>query len=197
MYASVGMMYPVFAPFSSHTDGSMPTYGQGRVLSEARNAGENYEYQNNPLYGDDHIVDDDNSLTGLTLSFESTGLSLEDRVVVLGEERNANTVIGGQWVSDQATPYGGFGYVAKMRDKGTYYYEARLTLKLKFQEESKQTQTREGAITWGTPTLNGRAASLDVDGSGKLRFQLKEKFTSMSAAKSWLNGLLNVSAVTT
>ena len=29
--ANVGMMYPVFAPLTTHTDGSMPTYGTGVV----------------------------------------------------------------------------------------------------------------------------------------------------------------------
>ena len=196
-YASVGMMYPVFAPLVSHTDGSMPSYGTGRVIQEARNASVNKTYANNPLYGDDRIVDDDNSLVDLGISFESTGLNNEDRQAMLGEELNANTATGGQWVSDSATPYGGFGYVEKMRDKGVYYYEVWITLKIKFQEESRQTTTREGQISWGTPTLNGRGAAMDVDGSGKLRFQLHEKFSSMSAAKSWMNTILNVSAATT
>jgi hypothetical protein len=34
---NVGMMYPVFAPITTHTDGSMPTYGTGKVIQEARN----------------------------------------------------------------------------------------------------------------------------------------------------------------
>ena len=29
---NVGMMFPVWAPLVSHTDGSMPSYGMGRVL---------------------------------------------------------------------------------------------------------------------------------------------------------------------
>lgn len=197
MYASVGMIYPVWAPLQSHTPGSMPTYGTGRVLQEARNATVNKEYANNPLYGDDEIVDDDNSLTGLGIDFESTGLSNADRVAVLAEEANANTVTGGQWVSDGATPYGGFGYVEKMRDKGVVYYDAWFTLKIKFQENTRQTQTREGQITWGTPKLNGRAASLDVDGGPKNRWQLHRQFETASAAKAWLNTMANISAATT
>ena len=197
MYASVGMIYPVWAPLVSHTEGSMPVYGTGRVLSEARNAGTNKEYANNPLYGDDGIVDDDNSLTALGITFESTGLSNEDRVAVLAEEPNANTATGGQRVSDAATPYGGYGYVEKMRDKGVYYYEAWWTLKIKFQEENRQTQTMEGQITWGTPTLNGRAASLQVDSGNYKRWQLHQKFETAAAAKAWLRTLANISAATT
>lgn len=189
---NVGMMYPVWAPLTSHTDGSMPTYGTGKVIQEARNATVNREYANNPLYGDDHIVDDDNGLTGLTMSFESTGLTDEDRVAMLGEEANENTTTGGQWVSDNETPWGGYGYIRKMRLNGVRSFEAWWTLKIKFQEESMATQTREGQITWGTPTLNGRADGLIIDNSDKLRYQLHKTFETISAAKAWLNGLANI-----
>lgn len=189
---NVGMMYPVWAPLTAHTDGSMPTYGTGKVIQEARNATVNREYANNPLYGDDHIVDDDNGLTGLTMSFESTGLTDEDRVAMLGEEANANTTTGGQWVSDNETPWGGYGYIRKMRLNGVRSFEAWWTLKIKFQEESMATQTREGQITWGTPTMNGRADGLIIDNSDKLRYQLHKTFETIAAAKAWLNGLANI-----
>ena len=83
---NVGMMYPVFAKLLSHTDGSMPTYGTGHVIQEARNATITKTYNDNPLYGDDHIVDDDNGLQALTCSFEPTGLSDEDRGREPGDE---------------------------------------------------------------------------------------------------------------
>ena len=197
--ANIGMLYPVFAPLTTHTDGSMPTYGTGRVIQEARNANVTREYNNNPLYGDDRIVDDDNGLTGLTISFEPTGLNDEDRKVLFGEEDYGTSGISGQWSSDNETPYGGFGYIRKMRNAGTLTFEAWITLKIKFQEESRTTATKEGSITWNTPTLNGRAAALDVDSSGKLRFELHKTFSGSSAfsnAKTWLNSMLNVSAST-
>ena len=190
---NVGMMYPVWAPLATHTDGSMPTYSSGTVIQEARNATVNREYQNNPLYGDDKIVDDDNGMTGLTMTFESTGLTDADRKTLLGEEDYGTSGVSGQWVSDNETPWGGFGYIRKMRDNGTKKYEAWWTLKIKFQEESQATSTKEGSISWGTPTLNGTAAGLYVDSTDKLRFQLHKTFSSISAAKAWLNAMLNVS----
>ena len=189
---NVGMMYPVWATIASHTDGAMPTYNAGTVIQEARNATVTREYANNPLYGDDRIVDDDNGLTGLTMSFESTGLSDTDRVKLLGEEANSDTTTGGQWVSDNETPWGGFGYIRKMRLNGTRQFEAWWTLKIKFQEESQATQTREGQITWGTPTLNGRAAGLIVDSTDKERYQLHKTFASISDAKAWLNAFAGI-----
>lgn len=189
---NVGMMYPVWAPLATHTDGSMPTYSAGSVIQEARNATVTREYANNPLYGDDRIVDDDNGLTGLTMRFESTGLSDADRKVLLGEEDYGTSGVSGQWVSDNETPWGGFGYIRKMRLNGVKSFEAWWTLKIKFQEETMATATKEGSITWNTPTLNGRAAGLDVDSSGKMRFQLHKTFNAIADAKAWLNSLAGI-----
>ena len=192
---NVGMMYPVFSPLTTHTDGSMPTYGTGVVIQEARNATITRTYNNNPLYGDDRIVDDDNGLTSLSISFEPTGLSDSDRKLLLGEEDYGTSGVSGQWVSDNETPWGGFGYIRKMRLNGVKSFEAWITLKVKFQEQSMATNTKEGSISWGTPTLNGNAAGLYVDGTDKLRFELHKTFSSISAAKAWLNAMLNVSTI--
>lgn len=195
-YANVGMMYPVFAPLVSHEDGAMPSYGTGRVIHEARTATVTREFGDNPLHGDDRIVDDDNGMTGLRIEFESTGLDDGDRVALFGEE-SAGTTLGGYWESDNETPYGGFAYIRKMRGDDGKKYEVWLALKIKFQEATQSTNTRQGQISWGTPTITGRGASLDVDGTGKERFRIHQTFDSVAAAKSWINTMLNVSAATT
>ena len=195
--ANVGMMYPVFAPISAHTDGSMPTYGTGVVIHEARNCNISKTYNDNPLYGDDRIVDDDNCLTALTASFEPTGLSDSDRMLLFGENEISVGGLTCQVESDNETPYGGFGYIRKMRDSGVVKYEAWIILKIKFQEESQNTATKEGSISWNTPTLNGRAAGVYIDNTGKLRWRVHETFETIAAAKSWINTVLNVSSATT
>ena len=194
---NVGMMYPVFAPLTAHTDGSMPTYGTGVVIQEARNCTISKTYNSNPLYGDDRIVDDDNGLQELTASFESTGLSDSDRKLLFGEEEISVGGITCQVESDNETTYGGFGYIRRMRDNGERRFEAWIILKIKFQEESQTTTTKEGSISWNTPTLSGRAAGLYIDSTDKLRFRVHETFDTIAAAKSWLNTVLNVPSATT
>ena len=194
---NVGMIYPVFAKLSSHTDGQMPSYATGVVIHEARNCTVSKTYNDNPLYGDDHIVDDDNGMTALTVSFEPTGLSDSDRVLLFGEVSKSVGSVTAQVEMDNETPYGGFGYVRKMRDNGVYSYEGWIILKIKFTEESQTTATKEQQISWNTPTLNGRAAAVDIDGSGKQAWRVHASFETLSAAKSWLNTVLNVSAATT
>ena len=194
---NIGMMYPVWAPLTAHTDGSMPTYGNGVVIHEARNCNISKTYNDNPLYGDDRIVDDDNCLTALTASFEPTGLSDSDRMLLFGENEISVGGLTCQVESDNETPYGGFGYIRKMRDNGVVKYEAWIILKIKFQEESQNTATKEGSISWNTPTLNGRAAGVYIDNTGKLRWRVHETFETIAAAKSWINTVLNVSSATT
>ena len=191
---NIGMMYPVFAPITTHTDGSMPTYGTGTVIQEARNATITMTYNNNPLCGDDRIVADDNGLQSLTLSFELTGLSDADRKLLFGEEDAAVGGLTAQLISDNETPYGGFGFVRKMYDDNGKRFEAWIILKIKFQEESQATATKEGSINWGTPTMNGRAAGLYIDSTDKQRFIAHASFDTAAAAKSWINTVLNVSA---
>ena len=194
---NVGMMYPVFAKLTSHTDGSLPTYGNGVVIHEARNCTITKTYNDNPLYGDDQIVDDDNGLLSLTASFEPTGLSDSDRVLLFGEDEVSVGGLTCQAESDNETPYGGFGYIRKMRDNGTKKFEAWIILKIKFREETQTTSTKEGSIQWNTPTLNGRAAGVYIDSSDKLRFRIHETFDTITAAKNWINSVLNVSSATT
>ena len=194
---NVGMMYPVFAPITTHTDGSMPTYGTGVVIQEARNATISMTYNDNPLYGDDRIVADDNGLQSMTVSFEPTGLSDSDRRLLFGEDQGTVGGVTAQLVSDNETTYGGFGFVRKMYDDAGKKYEAWIILKIKFQEESQATNTKEGSISWGTPTLSGRAAGLYIDSNDKQRFIAHASFETAAAAKSWINTVLNVSSVTT
>ena len=196
--ANVGMIYPVFAPLISHTDGSLPTYGAGRVLQEARNATVTKTISDNPLHGNDQVVDNDNETTAVSVSFESTGLNDEDRVAVLGDVLRTD---GEYFENAGATPKGGFGYIRRMRAANngpiTRTFEAWIVFSIQFQEATQATQTREGQINWGTPTLTGNADGLYVDDSEEVRFRMHKTFPTAAAAKSWLNGLLNVSASTT
>ena len=191
---NVGLMYPVFAPITSQVDGSMPVYGTGSVIQEARNANITKEVSDNPLYGDDRVVDNDDGITGMTLSFESTGLSDADRVLLFGDELRTD---GEYWESDNSSPKGGFGYVRVMRDNGVRKYEAWIILSISFKEQNQTTATREGQINWGTPTIEGRANGLYVDDSGEVRWRLHKTFATASAAKAWLRSKLNVPNPTT
>jgi phi13 family phage major tail protein len=190
------MRHPVWAPLQSHTDGSEPTYGAGRVIQEAIEATITYNADTtNGLYGDDVLVDMDDGITGYTVSFNPTGLKDADRAAILGEEVTTGSVYE---ITDAGSPWGGFGYFRVMRDQNrTRYYEAWWCRKIKFREPSQTTRTKEGSVQWRTPTLEGTGAGLIVDGGEKIKYIKHKTFETAAAAKAWLDGLANVSAVTT
>ena len=194
---NVGLMYPVFAPLVSHQEGSMPVYGTGVVIQEARNVNISKTYADNPLYGDDRKVDDDNGLTALGMSFEPTGLSDSDRVLLFGEKQISVGGVTALAEGTNETPYGGFGYIRRMRDNGVKKFEGWIVLKIKFQEENQNTASKEGNINWNTPTLNGRAADLMIDASDETKFRVHFTFDTIAAAKAWINTVLNVPAAVT
>lgn len=195
-YANVGMRHPVWAPLQSHTDGSEPTYGAGRVIQEAIEATINFNADTTTgLYGDDVMVDMDDGITGYTVNFNPTGLKDADRQAILGEEVTTGSVYE---ITDAGSPWGGFGYFRVMRDDNrTRYYEAYWCRKIKFREPSQTTRTKEGSVQWRTPTLEGTGAGLIVDGGEKIKYIKHKTFETAAAAKAWLDGLANVSAVTT
>lgn len=195
-YANTGMRHPVWAPLQSHTDGSEPTYGAGRVIQEAIEATITYNADTtNGLYGDDVLVDMDDGITGYTVNFNPTGLKDADRAAILGEEVTTGSVYE---ITDAGSPWGGFGFFRVMRDENrTRYYEAWWCRKIKFREPSQTTRTKEGSVQWRTPTLEGTGAGLIVDGGEKIKYIKHKTFETAAAAKSWLDGLANVSAVTT
>ena len=196
-YANVGMRHPVWAPLNSHTEGSEPVYGTGMVVEEGISATLTFNADANAvLYGDDRIVDMDDGITGYTISFNPTGLRDATRADLLGEEATTGDVYE---ITDAGSPWGGFGYFRVMRDgeDRKKYYEAYWCRKLKFREPSQETRTKEGTITWRTPTLEGTGAGLDVDGGDKLKYIKHKTFETAAAAKTWLDGLANVPAAVT
>lgn len=188
MNANVGMIYPVAATVSAYTPGSSITYGTGKVIAEARSATLTWNREDGHFYGDNAELDSANGVLGYTLDFEPTGLTDEARAYLLGE-----TVSTGEYsINSSASPDVGFGYVRLMRTTGTSgvtdSYEAWWFKKLKFGLGSEESRTKEQNVEWRTPTLNGVGAGVSLDTSGKLVFADHKTFTTLSDAKSYLNG---------
>lgn len=186
MKANVGMIMPVFAPEASYTPGSAVTYGTGSVIEEAISANVSYERGDNPFYGDDAELDNDNGIIGYTIAFEPTGISDAGRALLLGEVADS----GGEYRGTGASaPFGGFGYIRVMRNKGTRSYEGWWYYRVQFGIESEETHTKERNIEWRTPTLNGKGAGVYQSADAEEPdFFVHKSFSTMADAKTWLKG---------
>lgn len=198
MKANVGMIYPVAALITAYTPGTGVTYGTGFVVAEARTASLSWDRSDGEFYGDDVLLDVDNGVTGGTLDFEPTGLVNGARKSLLGEVEGTSTDAGTFYVTDAAAPDVGFGYVRVMRDNTvstagvSVVYEGWWFYKAKFSLNGEETATKERNVEWRTPTLSGRLSGVALDSSGALTFAKHKDFSTLAAAKAWLNGLANI-----
>ena len=187
---NVGMLFPIWAPVTQYNPGSNIQYGDALLIEEAISATVNITRGDNPLYGDDVIVDDDNGIQAITIDFNPTGLKSFERAALLGEE--VNTTEDTYEGTDDASPYGGFGYIRKMSDSEKKF-EAWFFRRIKFGITTEETRTKEGAIQWRTPTINGRGAGSEIDGTGKIRWYIRKDFEKASDAKAFLISLVGSS----
>ena len=93
--AQVTLKHLVVAPLATETDGSAPTYGTGRKVGHLMKANVSWNRGDVKLYGDDKLVDKDNSITSGTLSIDSTYLDRDDRKMLL-DMINADKILS--WI---------------------------------------------------------------------------------------------------
>ena len=194
MKPNIGMVYPVAAFIDSYTPGTGITYEDGFVVAEARGATLTWETSDGEFYGDDVLLDTDKGITGYTLDFEPSGLKTSVRAKLLGEKEASTDVYR---VTGANPPDLGFGFIRVMREDVTgevvTRYEGWWFHKIKFSISSEETRTKEKSIEWRVPTLNGRGFGVYLDSGDDPSFSDHKDFTSLEAAKTWLNGLADIS----
>ena len=194
--AFVGMRHPVVATLTAHTAGSEPTYGTGMVMGHSISGNLTITRNNNPLYADDTIVEDDNSITAMSLEMGLDDLTPEVRAYMLGlvkKSTGTGTTVDTYYDTDAAAPYVGFGYIRVRRLNGVTKYEALWYYKGMFSEEAENSTTKGESIEWQTPTITARVMGLAIDSTGALTFRKKQYFDTEGDAVTWLNGLAGIS----
>ena len=188
--AEIGMQYPVWAELTGESEGQ-PVYGTGLVMGKAVSANLSWQREDNELYGDDIVAETDNSITGYTLDLTTTDLVEEAEQKILGLEKVGSTDEYEQ--TGEPTPYGGHGYIRVLVRNGVRLYKAVWYPKIQFGKNSETSNTKGKSISWGTPTLNGKGMGIYNDESGKAKFRKQQVFTTMAAAKAYLNTKANIS----
>lgn len=197
--AFIGLRYPVAAPITAQTDGAEPTYGTGFVVGKAITANLTINRNDNPLYGDDAICEDDNGITAMSLELGTDDLEDEVQEKLLGIVAVAGTgsAPATYYDTEAAAPNVGFGYIRVRRLRGATTYQACWIHKIMFSQESENSQTKGETIEWQTPTLTGRAMGVSLTSPAGISFRKRISFSTEAAAKSWLNEQANISATTT
>lgn len=193
--AVVGMRYPVAAPITTETEGAAITYGTGFVIAKAIRANLTYNRNDNPLYADDVIAENDTGLTSVDIELEIDKLVDDIRVNLLGDVATGtdSDVIE---QTDASAPYAGFGYMRVLIEGGEKKYQGVWFHKVQFSEPSEETQTKGETIEWGTPTLNGTAMGVRIDNTGAIKYSKRKVFDTAAACIAWLDGLAGITSGT-
>jgi len=188
--AYIGLKHPVFAPISTETPGSVPTYGQGFILGKAIEANVSIELNENPLYGNDTLIDNDNSFRSGSITLGIDDISKEVYIGWFGA--TTQTVNGVEEVIDGAassTPYGGFGFYRVRRKNGVRSIRAYWIFKTQWGVPSEEARTKGEQIEWQTPSVEGTIMALDDESENWRKWA---DFTVEADAVAWLNELANI-----
>ena len=182
--AKKGLRYVAFGKWAS--DGTY-TANEGKYLSPAAALSGNITSSDVKDYGDDHVVETDNSVTGGTLTVELNNDDDEMYTYLLG----ASTATGqgddaGAVISnvDDVAPFVGVGCIGKSGSS----WVAKIYLKVQFSEPTDENATKEENTTFNHISLEGDILTQE---NGEWRW--RKTFETLAAAKTWVNTVLNVS----
>ena len=190
--AYIGMRKPVAAPITAHTDGSAITYGTGLVIGPAVAANLTFDVNDNPDYGDDIVIDNDNGINGYSGTLETNDLADGALDALLGWTKTGTTDVLYS-VTDDNAPYVGFGFIRVKLFKGVRSYEAYWFHKAQFSLSALNANTKQRQIEWNHPSLNVTGMGAYIDSTGKAKYFDYKAFDSESAATTWLNSHANIS----
>ena len=184
--AKIGIKGLTYAPFSSGGEGSAVTYGTGTKLDDYMiRADLTEEHEDIGFYADDHKIDRENSMNGVSISLELSNLTDDMEKTLLGYTTGTDDELH---VTDAASPFVGVGFIRKERFKGALSYHSYWLYKVQLAKESDSSQTKGESIEFQTETLSGDAMAVKLASTGPDIYYSHVRCTTETAARTWLNG---------
>ena len=192
--AFVGLLYAVAAPIQTEADGQAITYGKGQVIGGMMTAEISYTRNSNPLYADDRVMEEDNSITGGTIKMGVDDVNDDARVMMLGDVKEGDAGEEAYHETGESAPYVGTGYIRVRRKDNKTNYIAYWVHKAIFGIGTESAKTKGQNIEWQTPTLEGSIMGVKNNAALQTRFRERRTFTKESEARTWLNKKAGIEA---
>ena len=192
--AFVGLLYAVAAPIQMEADGQAITYGKGQVIGGMMTAEISYTRNSNPLYADDRVMEEDNSITGGTIMMGVDDVNDDARVMMLGDVKEGDAGEEVYHETGESAPYVGTGYIRVRRKDNKTNYIAYWVHKAIFGIGTESAKTKGQNIEWQTPTLEGSIMGVKNNAALQTRFRERRTFTKESEARAWLNKKAGIEA---
>lgn len=177
--AKKGLEYVVFGKLQKGG-----TYKEGKRLSPAAAFNGTPTKSNAKDYGDNVMLEVDNSVTSVTLSVELNNDDDEIYTYLLG---HSQAEPGGEITvkSSDIAPFVGVGAIGMSGSD----WVAKFYTKVQFSEPNDENQTKQESTTFAHITLEGTGVP---DDSNILR--MRKSFSTLEAAKDWLNKKVGITA---
>lgn len=192
-----GLTTPVFADYNF--DGNTVTYTNGFVCGSAIEYSIEIETSdNNPLYGDDHIIENDfGTFNTGTLGINVSDLNQQDSIRLLSLKQ-VQVMVGQtqvtELVTDDDATQGpkGFGIIETHQINEVDAYRAVVLCKVGIAIPSDAATTKGESIEWQTKELSGTIQRSDQDTSDyKHPWKREAWFDTKAAALEYLKTILN------
>lgn len=196
--ALIGCKCPIFAP-GTYEDGKMPVYSGAVTLGKLISTDISINNNDNPLYADDSIAENDKTFSDgtVTVGIDDLGDTWQDACKIAGlltgatvsqEEDTYQFTSGGNDIA----PYGGYGYYKRGIKNNESFYEVTWLYKVQFGAMGESASTKEKSISWNTKEIEGTIFILDGVGNNTYRdtwrfateAEAKEKLYEIAGLKS-------------
>ena len=197
--ATIGVSKPYYAVYSN--TGATVKYAEGGVAGKATELNIEIEAaEDNALYADNTIAENDTSFSGGTLTVSTDDLTPEVATAILGVTSQALDTIDGVtdedvneliYDDDQTSPYLGFGIIIKKKHLNEYKWRAIVLTKIQFAIPSDAAVTQGETIEWQVPELT---ATIMRDDSAKHMWKREATFTTEAQAEAYIKNRLSITA---
>jgi phi13 family phage major tail protein len=189
--AKIGIKGLTYAPYTSGGDGSEIVYGTGVQLADYMiRADVNEERSSTPFYADDHRIDSENEMTGISVSLELANFTDALDKAFLGHVDGTSSELN---ATDASAPFVGVGFYRKERFKGTVTYHAFWIYKAQFSKDGDSVQTKGESIDFQTEAISGSGMGVTLSSGGAVVYYSHSRQSTEAAAVSYLKGKAGIS----
>jgi len=185
--AKVGMEYVVSATLTEGSNGST-TYADAIYWGPSSSFSITPQANDVTDYGDDRAVEIDKSVNKADVSIELNESTLELESALLGHtyDSSSKEMVASR---DDVAPFIGLGCVGKSLRNNTMVYRGIWLSKVKVAEPTDENTTKQESTSFNHSTYSGTAYTI---GDTKGTLITKAEFSTLTAAKAWLDGKAGV-----
>jgi len=179
--AYFGLSKPIIAPWTADN-----TYAAGQIFQCGKLTATNVtpNSKEGSLYADNVLAEYVKEFTDADITATIDSLPVVAATILFGHTATgtgSNPTVTHK--AGDSSPFVGYGFVVDKIESNVKKYQACVLCKVKFTEGAQDYTTKGDSISFGTPTLSGKAVAQESDGVWKI---VSPNFTTAAEAYNWI-----------